>query len=326
MQLVCPVDRRPLIRHDDGLHCAAGHSYPVIHGIPVLLRGDVASTIPLMRASLEARGNDPLFLETVGVSEEERAIARRLAASGVSVDPVAAVLVAATNGRAYEGMVGQVSSYPIPELPLPKSEGSSLLDVGCSWGRWSIAAARKGYRVTGIDPSLGALLAAKRVSTKMGLGIDFVCGDARYLPFADSSFANVYSYSVLQHFSREDAALALGEAGRVLQPEGALLVQLAHAGAFISLLHRMRRGFRAPKGFEVRYWSLRELRETFGRIFHAHEVRAHCLFGLGLEPSDRPYLPARARMAISVSEALRSFRLMRRLADSVYVEAWKSSV
>ena len=40
--------------------------------------------------------------------------------------------------------------------------GSRLLDLGSSWGRWSIAAARKGYSVVGLDPSLGAVLAARR--------------------------------------------------------------------------------------------------------------------------------------------------------------------
>src|SRR2546421_318531 len=81
-------------------------------------------------------------------------------------------------------LLGELDSYPIPELRLPAGDGRRLIDVGCSWGRWSIAAARKGYRVVGIDPSLGAIIAARRVSESLGLPIRYVVGDARYLPFS----------------------------------------------------------------------------------------------------------------------------------------------
>ena len=64
-----------------------------------------------------------------------------------------AYLVAATNGFMYLHLLGKLSEYPIPDLRLPEGNGTPLLDVGCNWGRWSIAAARKGYAATGVDPS-----------------------------------------------------------------------------------------------------------------------------------------------------------------------------
>ena len=81
--------------------------------------------------------------------------------------------VGATNGILYKDAIGKLDHYPIPVLRMPPGAGRRLLDIGCNWGRWSIAAARLGYRPIGIDPSLGAVLAAKRVSEKLGLDVQF---------------------------------------------------------------------------------------------------------------------------------------------------------
>jgi hypothetical protein len=52
-------------------------------------------------------------------------------------------------------------SLSIPKRPHEATEitpkgRDKLSDVGCSWGRWSIAPAKKGFSVVGIDSSLGA--------------------------------------------------------------------------------------------------------------------------------------------------------------------------
>jgi len=322
MRIVCPVDRGPLGERADELRCPNGHRFPIVQGIPVLLRGDVPSTIPLMDASRAANASDDLMLDTIGISAEQRASLRAMPI-GEGVDPVAAMLVAATAGRAYRHLVGRLPSYPIPEIDLAEGHGRTLLDVGCSWGRWSIAAARKGYRVVGIDPSIGALLAARRVAAQLGAAIDLICADARHLPFAEGTFDAVYSYSVLQHFSQQDAHLAFREAHRVLASSGECLVQMAHRNAIGSLAHRLRRGFREPRGFEVRYWSLAELERELGELFPRHAIAPHCFFGLGLEACDRDLLRPTGRLALRASEALKRMPWMRRFADSLYVRAWK---
>jgi uncharacterized protein YbaR (Trm112 family) len=204
--LCCPKDAGTLTLRSDGmLSCERGHLYPVIEGIPVLLRDDIEQTIDLARASMARATNEigsidqrnpKLYLESLGVSELEKQIAVDLArSSGGKVDPVVSVLISATNGIAYKHLIGCMSDYLIPEIRLPETADKVMLDVGCSWGRWSIAAARKGYRVVGVDPSLGALMAAKRVAKQMNLAIDFICADARYLPFCRNTFDVVFSYS-----------------------------------------------------------------------------------------------------------------------------------
>src|SRR6187402_1499218 len=74
---------------------------------------------------------------------------RALAARQPAIDPVVAFLVAATNGLLYRHLIGQLTSYPIPDLALPPGNGRPLLDVGCSWGRWTMAAAARGYDAIG---------------------------------------------------------------------------------------------------------------------------------------------------------------------------------
>ena len=118
-------------------------------------------------------------------------------------------LTAATNGIAYRHLVGKLKEYPLPEIRLPQGNRQTFLDIGCSWGRWCIAAARKGYTPIGIDPSLGAVMAANRIARQMGLQIKYVVGDGRFLPFKPEALDCVFSYSVLQHFSREDVAQRL---------------------------------------------------------------------------------------------------------------------
>ena len=82
----------------------------------------------------------------------------------------------------YKDLVGNLRGYPIPAIGLPAAKGERLLDIGCNWGRWTIAAARKGYRVTGMDPDLGAVLAARRVAEQLGVNAEFVVADVKVSP------------------------------------------------------------------------------------------------------------------------------------------------
>ncbi len=213
--LACPRTHAPLSQVGAGLVSPAGVFYPVVVGLPVLLRDNVEQTIGLARASLDrARGRlidqraPELFLESMGISEEEKVgvldLARRRPGS---IDPVVSYLVAATNGIAYKHLLGKLDHYPIPSFPLDGK--GQLLDLGCSWGRWTLAAAKRGFEVVGLDPSLGALMAARRVAGALDIRSRYVCGDARFLPFRDVSFDAVFSYSVLQHLSEPDLEFVL---------------------------------------------------------------------------------------------------------------------
>jgi SAM-dependent methyltransferase/uncharacterized protein YbaR (Trm112 family) len=331
--LVCPRDKARLEQSGgDRLVCTLGHVYPVVDGVPVMLIDDADQTIGVAHESLrlarEPRPLGDLYVETLGISEDEQREVLRLAVAGESpIDPAVLLLVGATNGLAYRHLIGELEQYPVPELRLPPGEGRTLLDIGCNWGRWSIAAAKLGYRTIGVDPSLGAVMAARRIAGRLGLDMKHVVGDARYLPFADQTIDVAFSYSVLQHFSRADAGTAIAEAGRVLRPGGASLIQMPTVWGLRCLYHQARRRFRQAAGFEVRYWTIGALQRVFTAHIGPSRASVDCFFGIGLQGTDRHLMPATARMAISASEALRAASRflppLSYVADSVYVSSVK---
>jgi SAM-dependent methyltransferase/uncharacterized protein YbaR (Trm112 family) len=331
--LACPVDHSTLRSAGEELVCANGHHFPVIDGVPVMLRPDVAPTISLADASwlratqqtLDSRAPE-LYLESLGISEAEKIELLQLAHAGGPIDPVVAYLVAATNGLMYRHLIGKLDRYPIPNIPLQVGAGRRLLDVGCSWGRWSLAASARGYETVGVDPSLGAVMAARRVARQLGASTRFVVGDARHLPFPAASVDVVYSYSVLQHFSEPDAQLAVAEMGRLLRANGTAKVQMPTRFGIRCLYHQARRGFRAARAFEVRYRTLPELRQLFASVGPSR-FEADCYFGIGLQASDAHLMTPGLRAITAASETLkrvsRRLPILTRIADSVFVESSK---
>lgn len=338
--LVCPVDRSKLTFDGQRLRSQNGRSYPVVDGLPVMLLADQRQTMDIARASIDrAEGRpgaaDPrapdYYLESLGISEEEKLRIVDLAEKRLgSIDPVVSLLVSGTSGNAYLHLRGNadVADYPIPRIDLPVGNGRPLLDIGCNWGRWSIAASRLGYKVVGIDPSLGAVMAARRVARALGADVRHVVGDARWLPFAESTFDRAYSYSVLQHLSKEDVRQGLGELRRVLKSGGVARIQMAAKHGLRSLQHQWRRGFREPTGFEVRYWPVSELRRTFAQLIGPTRIATDCYFGLGWQWSDYAYMRPRHKPVLIASEALKRLSdvlpPLRIVADSVFCVSTKA--
>lgn len=303
MELACPRHHGVLSREDDELVCAAGHRYPVVDDVPVLLDPDLEPTHGACRVSLE-RAEPP-------------------ADSAAFVQGA----IAATCGNLYRHLIGKVRTYPIPELRLPPGEGRLFLEVGCNWGRWCVSAARRGYRVVGVDPSLDAIRAACTVAEELGVEAEYLVADARRLPFASSTFDVVFSYSVFQHFTRAAAVAAFEELGRVLKPDGQSLVQMANVWGLRSLFNQAReRRFREPRTlFDVRYWSPGELRRELERAVGPTQLSVDGFLTLNAQPADLPLLPRRYRALVRVSEAYRatSRRLpwLVNVADSVYASS-----
>ena len=312
--IVCPRDKQPLFSEGDFLTCPNAHRYRVVEGIPILLVSEAQQThIEGDRALLVAEGDlshAPLLTFTLGDEE---------------IDPFVKNSIGATNGGLYQYLVGNLKAYPIPALRIPRSDGDTFLDLGCSWGRWTIAAARKGYRVVGIDPSLKGVLAARRVFRQLGLEGQFLVADGRFLPFADGSFSRVFSYSVLQHLSKENVQVVLPEIRRVLKTGGEARVQLPNVFGLRSLYHEIRRGFRETRDFEVRYWTIPEMKATFSRLIGPATVSVDGYFSLNAQISDVGFMPPHYRAIVYTSEWLRRLSLhvsaLSYAADSLYVSA-----
>ena len=162
----------------------------------------------------------------------------------------------------------------------------------------------------------------------MGLPIRYLVADARYLPFKPASFSTVFAYSVLQHLAAADVALVIAEVSRILQEGGTSFMQMAHFLGIRSLYHQARRSFRQAQDFEVRYWSMPQLKRAFGRIGRT-SLSVDCYFGLGLQKSDHDLMPDRLKLVIDTSEGLRKlsnrFSPLKYFADSLYVMSVKAN-
>lgn len=309
-QLACPIDRNPLNSDGASLACGTGHTYPVVNGIPVLL--------------------DPRLRATHPVIDETRELARRGGLREVAttdanaIDPFVQEAVFGTCGYLYRDLQGRLTRYPIPHMRLPPGDGKLLIDIGASWGRWSIAACRLGYAVLALEPSLEAAIAGQRVARQLGYEVDFVVADARALPLPDESIDVAFSYSVLQHFTKPDAGAAVGEIARVLRPGGESLVQMPNRYGVRQVFNQIRK-HDEDSVFRVRYWTQRELRRLFSVVIGPTSVEVDGFFSLNVQPTDADLLPPRARAVVASSEALRRLTILvpslLNAADSLYVRS-----
>ncbi len=314
-ELVCPDCHSALAERETTLSCAFGHGFPVLDGIPILLS---TQDTPNHRRHWE----QTLAAVRSGASTAEEA-------SDGEIDPYVRKSLTETHGLMYRGVAERLSSYPIPEIRLPDGRGKTLVDIGCNWGRWVIAAAERGYRVVGLDPSIDAVRAGVRVARQLGKQVEFLVGDARHLPFQDGTIDVVHSYSVLQHFAWKDVLAALRECHRVLSESGFSKVEMLNAFGARCLWNQARRGFRPAQDFEVRYHTPRELLVGFWETIGPSRLEVDGFFSANAQRTDLGVLPARYRAVVVVSEALRTLssavKPLRYFADSVFVVSTKES-
>jgi 2-polyprenyl-6-hydroxyphenyl methylase/3-demethylubiquinone-9 3-methyltransferase len=94
----------------------------------------------------------------------------------------------------------------------------SVLDLGCGGGFLSEELARRGARVTGVDPCSPLIDAARRHSEASGLEIDYRVGSGEAIPIGNASVDRVVCMDVLEHV--EDPDRVLHECRRVLRSGG----------------------------------------------------------------------------------------------------------
>lgn len=243
--------------------------------------------------------------------------------SHTRIDPFVQRWVAGTNGNLYVSAINKLERYPIPRWPGPRpgTPGSRMLDIGCGWGRWMMSAANTGWTPYGIDIKAEAAAAANRVLRAHSRAGQAVAGNLTSLPFADSYFDLVFSYSVLQHVSRQRARQCIAEILRVLKPGGQCMIELPVYPGLTNWRHS-RGDDEDPESWDVRYYGWRELHELFNG-FTGVRLKTDCIMGIGVKFEDIDLLPWKYKPVAVISEA---FRLtthllppLKRLSDSVFV-------
>lgn len=96
-----------------------------------------------------------------------------------------------------------------------------ILDIGTGTGDVALALARRGLRVTGLDPSTALLEQARRMADEEGLDVALVEGRAEAIAVPDASCRLVTAAQCWHWFDRPRAA---AECARVLMPGGALVI------------------------------------------------------------------------------------------------------
>jgi 2-polyprenyl-3-methyl-5-hydroxy-6-metoxy-1,4-benzoquinol methylase/uncharacterized protein YbaR (Trm112 family) len=303
--LACPLDRGSLRAQGETLICERAHVFPIEGGIPIFTDAVRREAVP-----------------------KNMAPSPQVAGQEGAIDAFVNDWVVNTNGNLYRGARGRLKRYPIPQWPLAPAAGKVVVDVGCSWGRWSVAAARAGFFPVGVDVHVDALAAAGRVSRQLGAETSQVCGDVEVLPFRSGSVDVVFSYSVLQHIDRAKVMRFFGEVARVLKPGGLCLVQLPNAYGLYSIARQARRGFRdaAPGTFEMRYWTRGGIRQAIEEAgLRDLRLRADGFFSQDPQLSDLDLLSPMGKLVVLLSHAGRkaaeALPPLVRFADSLWVEA-----
>lgn len=104
---------------------------------------------------------------------------------------------------------------------LGEVDGKDVVELGCGTGYFGAWLARRGARVTGVDPTPAQLDTARRMSEEFDLPIEFVEAGAEDVPLPDASFdvaVSEYGASIWA-----DPELWLAEAARLLRPGGRLV-------------------------------------------------------------------------------------------------------
>jgi SAM-dependent methyltransferase len=163
-------------------------------------------------------------------------------------------------------------------------EGKDVLELGCGAGRWSVALARRGARVVGLDLSPARLEQARRVMDLAGVEFPLLEASAEAVPLPSGSFDIVFCDWGAMTFA--DPYRTVPEVARLLRPGG--LFAFSHASPIKALCQDRRTG-RLTRRLRYDYFDLyrvpfldgEEFQLPYGewiRLFAANDLLVTDLF------------------------------------------------
>ncbi|WP_292330300.1 class I SAM-dependent methyltransferase [Mesorhizobium sp.] len=115
----------------------------------------------------------------------------------------------------------------------PSIVGLRILDIACGTGSFARQLAAGGAYVTAIDPGVDAI----RTATAAVPQVSFLKGVAEALPFDEATFDIAVMINALHHVPEMAMQAALREAGRVVRPDGVvIIIEPLPTGNFFSAL------------------------------------------------------------------------------------------
>ena len=124
-----------------------------------------------------------------------------------------------------------------------------VLDLGTGTGTLARGLAKRGLRVTGLDPSIALLAQADKLAETDGVQIAWVRGRAESTGLSDAAFDIVIA-GQCWHWFEHDAAMA--EIRRLLLPDGVLVVAyfdwIDKPGNPVDLMYELRRKYNPKWG------------------------------------------------------------------------------
>ncbi|MBW2133832.1 MAG: class I SAM-dependent methyltransferase [Deltaproteobacteria bacterium] len=146
---------------------------------------------------------------------------------------------------------------------LPDLTGRRVLDAGCGTGNFSLALARRGARVVGLDRAAAMQFTARQKARKEGQDLLWVRGHLSRLPFAAATFDGVVCILALDFVAERQAALQ--EMVRVLRPGGFLLIAILNRYSLWTLKRTIRAWFIPSLWRQVHFLSRRDLERLLQR-------------------------------------------------------------
>lgn len=138
--------------------------------------------------------------------------------------------------------------------------GRRALDAGCGDGSLSIALAKRGALVAGVDCDAMMLTAAQERAHFNHVDISFQAGRVEDLPFEDGGFDLVLAVTVLCFVP--DINRAIAEMTRVLRPGGRLVLGELNRWSLWAARRRLKAWLGSRLWREVRFRSASELKEA----------------------------------------------------------------
>ena len=239
--------------------------------------------------------------------------------------------IAATNGIHYIDSIGTLSEYPIPEIPVEKASatGELILDIGNGWGRWLVAAARKNYIPVGIDIRLEFCETARRVLRANGKNGYSLVADLQNLPFRNSIFNVVWSFSVIQHTHLDRFTRCLSHIERILADNAYCYLEFPNRNGIRNRFGPAAKANNSDfDSWDVRYYTPAEYEKIFRIFFDNYQYENHSVLGIGILPGDLKYVKGlKNKLVISTSRFFSNLThiipSLKSFSDSIYIKSVK---